>query len=378
MTVPNYLSDYAGLWGKSPIDANRAWFAGARWGLFMHYGLYSQLGRGEWVLRNEAIPLTEYEKLFDTFDPVNFNADQITDLALAAEMKYITITACHHEGFCLWQSDTEAFNSYTACGRDLVRELAAACDKKGLGFFTYYTHILNWRHPYAMLGDGLDMCRVDYGRPEPRYRITDEKENTKYWEYAHACMKELLALEYPLAGMWLDIIVAYYKAPEHIPIEKTYELIRTARPEAMVSFKQGATGTEDFASPEHTAYSLADRLRANGHEAGAVIADRAWDGNKDKHNELCTTLQAKHWGVCHDVEHYGSDQIWKRLAYAFSRKCNLLINTGPLADGSIHEGDEAALREVGERIRKEGWPKSQDAGEPDSWNSKINTGPQAE
>ena len=133
--VPNYLKGYADLYKNDPHQANLEWFKNAKWGLFMHYGLYSQLECGEWVMFRKEIPIPEYEKLFDSFDPKNFDADFITDLACEAEMKYVNITACHHEGFCLWKSDIEAYNSYRACQRDLVRELAEQCDKKGLGFF---------------------------------------------------------------------------------------------------------------------------------------------------------------------------------------------------------------------------------------------------
>ena len=135
---PRYLKDFEETWNRDPHAANLAWFEQAEYGLFMHYGLYSQLGRHEWVMQREAIPVAEYEKLFETFDPSGFDADCITDLAIDAGMRYVNITSCHHEGFCLWNSATEPFNSMNACGRDLVRELGEACDRKGLGFFTCY------------------------------------------------------------------------------------------------------------------------------------------------------------------------------------------------------------------------------------------------
>ena len=370
MRTPNYLKDYDSLFQEDPHAANLAWFADAKWGLFLHYGLYSQLKRGEWVLLREKIPLLEYERLFDTFDPVNFDADAITDLALAAEMKYINLTTCHHEGFCLWKSDTETFNSYRAVGRDLVRELAAACDRKGLGFFAYYTHVLHWRHPHAMLGKGLDFCRVPYDHPEPRYEITDPADNYKFWEYSHACMRELLALEYPLAGIWLDIIMMYYKSPRDIPIEETYKLIRDQRPETLISFKQGATGTEDFASPEHTGNSLAQNLLNQGLPEAAAIAEEAWAKNKHKHNEICTHLQEDGWGYVENTHHLDAEDVWGRLAYANNLNCNLLINTGPLPDGSIHAGDAETLRAVGERIREQGWPTADEMIIPESCTAK--------
>lgn len=359
--APRYLHRHADLWEQDPHRANLTWFGKTRWGLFMHYGLYSQLGRGEWVMFHEQIPIAEYEKLFDTFDPKHFDADFITDLALEAEMEYVTLTSCHHEGFCLWQSEVEAYNGYRACGRDLVRELAAQCDRKGLGFFTYYTHVLNWRHPWALRRETLEIARPAYDHEEPRYQLIDPAEYARYWEYAHACMKELLALEHPLAGMWLDIIAGYYRVPDLIPIEATYELIRKARPETLISFKQGATGTEDFAAPEFSLKSQAAVLRRQNNEAGARLAEAAWQKNRTKHNEICMTLQRQGWGYVEDAEHLGADEVRGRLAYALAHNCSMLANTGPLPDGSIHPEDVATLRAVGERIRREGWPGPDEA-----------------
>jgi alpha-L-fucosidase len=365
--VPNYLSEYADTYQNDPRQANLEWFKSAKWGLFMHYGLYSQLERGEWVMYHDRIPISEYEKLFDSFDPKNFDADFITDLALEAEMKYVNITACHHEGFCLWKSDTEAYNSYNSCKRDLVRELAEQCDKKGLGFFTYYTHILNWRHPYSIPREMIDMGRPDYDFDEPRYLFENEDDVAKYWEYAHACMKELMELEYPLAGIWLDIIAAYYLRPDLIRIEETYKLIRENRPDILLAFKQGATGTEDYASPEFAFRSMGENMRQRGCESGAKLADAAWEKNRSKHNEICMTLQRKQWGYAAGMYHYDTEEVWARLAYALKNNCNMLTNTGPLPDGSIHEEDVKSLREVGKRIRERGWPTPAEAITPESW-----------
>jgi alpha-L-fucosidase len=365
--TPRYLNDYAQQWSVDPHQANLQWFGATKWGLFMHYGLYSQLGRGEWVMFQEQIPIAEYEKLLQSFNPERFDADYITDLALEAEMQYVTFTACHHEGFCLWKSDVEAYNSYAACGRDLVRELAEQCDRKGLGFFTYFTHVLNWRHPHAFTRQMLEIARPAYPQGDPRYQLTDVSEASRFWDWSHACIRELLELEFPLAGMWLDIIAGYYRAPDLVPIEDTYELIRGARPEALISFKQGATGTEDFAAPEHSANSMAEVMRKQGNERGAALADAAWEGNRDKHNEICMTLQRRGWGYAEDAEHLDADEVWGLLANALAHNCSLLANTGPLPDGSIHEGDAATLRALGECIRREGWPHPDDAITPDSW-----------
>ena len=211
------------------------------------------------------------------------------------------------------------------------------------------------------------MGQPHYDFEEQRYQFKKDEDVAKYWEYAHACMKELLALEYPLAGIWLDIIVAAYLRPDLVRIEDTYKLIRETRPDILLSFKQGATGTEDFASPEFSYHGMAQRYRDQGNEAAAQIAEKAWEANKNKHNEICMTLQRKAWGYNKDSEHYTADEVWPRLAYALKNNCNMLANTGPLPAGSIHEDDVKCLREMGKRIRERGWPEPEEAITPDSW-----------
>jgi len=157
--IPSYLKGYEDLYAKGPRQAALKWFKEAKFGLFLHYGLYSLLeghykGKhskpAEWVLFRTAITLAEYEKLTEKFTADKFDADFITDMALKAEMKYINITTRHHDSFCLWdtkQSDFKSTNS--AAKRDLVGELAEQCRKKGLGLCLYYSHGRDWRHPNA-------------------------------------------------------------------------------------------------------------------------------------------------------------------------------------------------------------------------------------
>ena len=364
MDCPKYLNAHAATWATDPHQANLDWFREAKYGLFLHYGLYSQLGRGEWVQFHERIPLDEYDRLYSTFDPKGFDADYVTDLACEAGMRYVNLTSIHHEGFALWDSRVEPWNSVNAAGRDLVAELAEACAKKGLGFFTYFTHVLNWRHPYALTPDLLRAGRPHYDFDEPRYKLTRIEEHAVFLDYIHALLEELLALPYPLAGMWLDIIAAYYMNPALVPVERTYRLIRERRPEALLSFKNGATGEEDFGAPEHSGRSQGHRYRAQGNLEAAERADRGWELTRHKHNEICSTMQDKAWGYNAAARHLTADEVWGFLDYAASIDCNLLLNTGPLGDGSIHEGDAATLREVGRRIRLDGWPGPDDAKHP--------------
>jgi alpha-L-fucosidase len=356
-TVPLYLEGYETEWQNNPHAANLKWFERANFGMFIHYGLYSALGAGEWVQFHKQIPVAEYARLKDDFHADKFDADFITDLALDAGMKYVTLVTCHHDSFCLWDSQVEAFNSVNSpCGRDLVREVAAQCAQKGLGFFTYYTFMLNWKHPYFLSREQLSIARPDYTEAQPEYLFRSLDDYPKYVEYMLACMTELLELEYPLAGMWLDIIIAYYLAPELVPVKKTYELVRRMRPEALIAYKQGATGTEDFASPEFSFASLGERLRKQGNTEAANRAERAWEINRIKHNEICMTLQKGGWGYNKASAHLSADELLGGLGHARANNCNLLANVGPLPDGSIHPDDIKALREAGKRIRSEGWP----------------------
>ncbi|MBN1246559.1 MAG: alpha-L-fucosidase, partial [Anaerolineae bacterium] len=124
-SVPPYLADYSDLYQRDPRAAARAWFADAKFGLFMHYGLYSILGRHEWVMYREAIPLAEYEQLQAQFTAEAFDADFITDLVLDAGMRYVTITSRHHDSFCLFDSAESDYTSVRSpAGRDLIGELA--------------------------------------------------------------------------------------------------------------------------------------------------------------------------------------------------------------------------------------------------------------
>lgn len=305
----------------------------------------------------QKIAVAEYEKLAETFDPSGFDVEAITDLAIEAGMRYVNLTSCHHEGFCLWDSAVEPYNSVKHGGRDLVRELAEACDRKGLGFFTYFTHVLNWRHPYAPTFDIISNGRPDYPDGDPRYVLEKVEDWAEYWKWSHACIRELCALEAPLAGVWLDIIRMYYEAPQHVPIEDTYALIREARPEALISFKQGATGTEDFASPEFHFASQGDSLRKAGRPDAAEVADRAWAANKDKHNEICMTLQHGGWSYVEGQPYKQADEVWSSLAYADAHDCNLLANIGPLPDGALPDEPVGILRDLGARIRSEGYPE---------------------
>ncbi len=151
--VPSYLADHAEAYRDNPRQANLQWFQEAKYGMFIHYGLYSQLEKGEWVQLRDTIPVAEYAKLKKTFTAEHFDAEMITDLAIRAGMKYITITSKHHDGFCLFETKATDFNVMNSpCGRDLIGELYAACEKKGLGLFSIIPMVLTGNTPTFIPG----------------------------------------------------------------------------------------------------------------------------------------------------------------------------------------------------------------------------------
>ena len=346
--VPVYLKNYSGEYSENPLQAALSWFTDAKFGLFMHYGLYSLLGKGEWVQFHEKIHVAEYEKLMSKFTAENFDADFITDLAIRAEMKYVNITSRHHDSFSLFNTKVSDFNSVkSAAKRDLVEELANACAKKGLGLCLYYSHGRDWRHPHAPNNDVWGgSARPKYGEPESHYKYGEEHDLNKYIDFMHAQITELLTNYGPIASIWLD----GYSTPMNGPTEKfripeTYELIRKLQPQTLISAKWGYNGKEDYFAPEY------HWLERNPEKTAEMV-------KTGKPVELCTAIAGWGYKKAKDGKHRGAGSVWENIEYAAKYNANLLLNIAPQSDGKIDAQDVATLEKVGERIRKEGWPKS--------------------
>ncbi|MEM6334414.1 MAG: alpha-L-fucosidase [Planctomycetota bacterium] len=345
----------------NPSAASRTdmaeWFRGAHYGLFIHYGLYSLLNRHEWVQLNERIPVADYAKLADDFSAERFDAQAIARLAVDAGMTYINLTTRHHESFCLWDTATTNFNSAQAprCRRDLVAELADACQQHGLALCLYLSHGRDWRHPHAPNNDQYGgNARPAYDTPDPAYTTPPQHDLNQYLDDLLQQTQELLTNYGPIAAIWLDGIATplHPKDPQgntrqdHNPLtdgdpfrcQQLYDLVHQLQPWTMVSYKQGYLGTEDFFAPEHKAHSRFD------------LAGRPM--------EICSTMTPGSWG-CHaelDKQHLDEQGVWAKLQDAAARHANLLLNTGPLPDGSLHPGQAAVLRAVGQRIATQGLP----------------------
>lgn len=345
-TVPGYLSGYGNAYGTDPKQANLDWFEAAKFGMFIHYGLYSLLGRGEWVQIKEKIPVLEYQKLKDRFTAEKFDADFITDLALQAEMKYINITTRHHDSFCLWNTKTTDFNSVNSpARRDLVEELATACDKKGLGLSLYFSHGRDWRHPHAANNDKWGgHARPLYDPQEQYYKYGKEHDLNIYIEYMHEQLRELLTNYGTIANVWLDgHAVPKSGQTELFRMEETYDLIRKLQPQTLISYKTGYLGTEDFYAPEIHWLQNRPEVTKEMLESG-------------KHIEICAHIAG--WGYTkkHDGKHPGVNAILDKLKVAKDHNNgNLLLNLAPRPDGAFDKQDIASLQQVGEYIRKHGF-----------------------
>jgi alpha-L-fucosidase len=344
------------------------WFREAKFGLFIHYGLYSLLGRGEWVQYHEKIPIAEYRELQDRFTARAFDADAIADLARAAGMRYVNLVCKHCDSFCLWDTDETEFNSVESpAGRDLVGELSRACAEKGLGFFAFYEHGFDWRHPHGPAPWDWDLpsVRPHYDPPDPYYASREDYDFERYLDYVRNQISELLTGYGQVTGIWLDgAAVPLSGDTSRFRLPELYARIRELQPQALISYKWGVhEEAEDFLAPEENQLK---RIRGHGprpatdvRSPGETDAAHAKPADTDRRGrplEICATMQKGPWGYKEDVPHLTPDEVMQKLRFAAGHDANLLLNVGPLGDGSIHPDDEATLREVGRRLASEGWP----------------------
>ncbi len=358
MEIPGYLKGYEKYWNESPRAAARTWFGDAKYGLFFHYGLYSQLEANEHAWRLQDFTRIEYEKLKETFNPENFDADYYVNFAIDCGMKYINMVTKHCDGFSLWDSKATDFTSVNSpAKRDLVAEMVEACNKRDMGLFLFYEHGLEWRHPH---------CPAHWDWSNPRVKIQDRLNPTDPWyatletgydmneyvEFVKEQITELLTNYGPVAGIWLDGIgIPVSGDYRRFKCDELYALIRKLQPQTLVSYKQGLLGTEDFFAPEHKVPDM-----SNGDPAALV---GQIEKKRDKTVEICTSMTPTGWSYIKEYEgqHKTASEVWETLAKARKQNANLLLNIGPLPDGTINPEDETALREVGARLRNEGFPK---------------------
>ncbi|HWR37441.1 MAG TPA: alpha-L-fucosidase [Clostridia bacterium] len=290
------------------IPERMRWWNEARFGMFIHWGLYSVLGRHEWAMENEGIPVKDYEQLAHRFNPNPNAARAWAKLAKQAGMKYMVMTTKHHEGYCNFDTKLTNFcSTKQAPGRDLVREYVDAARAEGLRVGFYYS-LMDWHHP-----DGA-RCKQD------------ESARKRFVEYSHGLIRELMTNYGKVDILWYD--VSWPLSADEWESERMNEMVFKLQPGIIVNNRNRLPG--DFATPEQK----------------ITAETRPW--------EACMTLNDS-WG------YQPGDNAWKtpqqvvrNLVSCVRDGGNYLLNIGPKPDGSIPEESVRILTEVGQWVSKNG------------------------
>lgn len=302
-----------------PYEQRIKWFHEARFGLFIHWGLYSLLERGEWVMFRERIAPEEYRQLADRFTGEAFDADAIARLAVDAGMKYAVLTTRHHEGFCLWDTKVTDYNSMqTGARRDFVREYVDACRRHNLRVGLYMSN--------------KDWCEPGYWEPRKHPESVERMVNN-----LHAMIEELLSNYGKIDvlwfdGSWVDVGRKKVDEPAFWRSQELLDRIYEWQPEILVNNRLGLDA--DLDTPEqHVTASAACR----GWETCMTIGDEsAW--GYSRHNPVRKTV----------------GQLLRNLSKAACNEGNYLLNIGPDGRGAIVPEDAVVLRQIGEWLKVHG------------------------
>jgi len=321
-------------------DARMQWWREARFGLFIHWGLYAvpagewggRTDYGEWIRENAKIPVNEYEKFVARFNPGRFDPDEWVRMAKDAGMKYIVITTKHHDGFCLFGTKETEFNVMaTPFHRDVMKALAGACRKQGMKICWYYS-IMDWHHPDYLPRRAWETDRPDSGA-----------DFRRYIRYMKAELKELLTEYGPIGVLWFD--GEWESTWNTTEGRDLYDYVRSLQPGIIINNRVGAgrSGMEgftkegefsgDFGTPEQ-------EVPPTG--LGGVD----W--------ETCMTMN-DHWGYnSRDTNWKSSKELIRTLADVASKGGNFLLNIGPTADGVFPAPCIDRLRALGAWMEKSG------------------------
>ncbi|MGJ7032143.1 alpha-L-fucosidase [Niabella hirudinis] len=318
------------MWDKSSAAGehpNIQWFKDAKFGLFIHWGLYSQLagtwkgknyyGSGEWIMHQARIPVNEYRAVAHSFNPVNFNAGEWAQLAKDAGIKYMVITAKHHEGFSMFDSKVTDFDivDATPYKKDPMKALAAATRKNGIRFGFYYSQFQDWNEP-------------DGGRNTWDFDESKKDYQQYYRKKAIPQLKELLTNYGPLGIVWFD-------TPGGMTKEQTQAFIdelRVLQPQSLFSSRVGQ--------------GLGDYKDFGDSEVPPAPIKGAWESIYT-HNDS--------WGyIEHDMNFKSSQEIIRLLSNVASKGGNLMLNVGPDGKGNIPYYSVKYLKETGAWLQKNG------------------------
>lgn len=337
-----------------PSEANlkaREWFQNARFGMFIHWGVYSVLGDGEWVMNNRKMTVADYEKLPPQFNPTEFNAAEWVSLAKAAGVKYITITSKHHDGFAMWGTKQNRWNivDATPYKKDPLKMLADECHKQGVKLFFYHSE-LDWHSPdYFPRGrTGRTAARPESGNWDHYLQFMDNQ------------LRELLTGYGEIGGIWFD---GWWDKPDaDWHLDRTYGLIHSLQPAALIGNNHHHLPFpgEDFQMFEKD---------LPGHKTAEFNADSEI-GKLPL--ETCDTINNA-WGYNKTDKHFKSTaQLIQYLGRAAGYNANFLLNIGPMPNGKIQPEFIERLHGVGQWLAKNGESIYGTRGgpvAPDSWGA---------
>jgi len=328
----NYLNE-----SEEAFQNRMQWFLDAKYGMFIHFGLYSQLGGiykgndegryAEWIQANQQIPKSEYSKLIDTWNPEKFDADKIVKLAKKAGMKYLVITTKHHEGFCLWNSDYTDFDidNSPMKGRDFIQEISDACKKYGIRFGTYYS-IIDWNHPSHEIPNTAEEIDSSHNRWMDLKLVEGKK--AEYVQYMKNQIKGLIE-KYDTDILWFDgDWVGYWTLEDGNDL---YQYCRELKPDVIINNRVSKRELfkKDFGTPEQ--------------EHPGETLNHYW--------EACYTMNDS-WGFkIKDTDWKSPQVIYEKLQDITGKGGNFLLNVGPDGNGEVPKEAIEILLEVGKMIK---------------------------
>ncbi|MFH1022955.1 MAG: alpha-L-fucosidase [Planctomycetota bacterium] len=309
------------------------WFVHDRFGMFIHWGLYSLAARHEWVKNKERLTDGQYQRYFDHFHPDLYDPKTWARAAKNAGMKYVVITTKHHEGFCLWDSKhTDYKATKTPWGKDLLSPMVEAFRDEGLRVGFYHS-LIDWHHPQ------YPVDKYHPQRDDKAFRAkTRNRDVRTYAEYLHAQVRELLTEFGQIDILWFDFSFPGKdgKGRADWQSEKLLEMVRKLQPDVLIDNRLDLPGSGDFVTPEQF---------------------QPYAGPKDKNGktavwEACQTFSGS-WGYHRDEQTWKSiPQLLTMLIDGVSKGGNLLLNVGPTARGEFDDRAMSRLEDIGRWMRR--------------------------
>lgn len=299
----------------------RDWWFDRRFGMFIHWGLYSIHGWHEQEQWRRQVPRAEYEKLARQWNPTRFDPDAWLDLASAAGMRYLCFTTKHHDGFCLWDTQLTAYNTMnTPYGKDVLRQLADACHRRNFPLCLYYS-IADWHQPnYPNQGRSHELP------PQPG----DQPDMGRYLDFLRGQIRELCTQYGEIHGVWWDMNVGKVVEPG------INAMIRQLQPNAVINDRGFDPG--DFGTPERDYTEGADQPLSFPHRT-----------------EACQSVGSESWGYRREEDYYADRHLIGSIDKYLARDANYLLNVGPQPDGRIPAASAAILQRIGawyDRVRE--------------------------